>query len=351
MLHRIHRLFLCVLYIFSCTRADAQYDDTLNYYTWGAYYYEPVEEVQMVEIVFGVADFRQEMERHRRNTFFEMPDPNPVAYLFRDMKGNILRSYNLFGYDVKDFELKAPGTIPAKELRKHNSERYLWINNCFRSKQPLGRSMWVFRYADVDQSNQTFGLIDQLGRPVLFPQYTNIISVWERTISGVKKGDRWGGIDMYGNEIVDFKYDTASVSSIGKGVLMMTRNNKVDYYDHTGTKLNAKPYDFGETFWSRRARVQRNGKYGFIDSTGAEVVPLIYDYAETFYYNVAIVKLNGKFGLVDNMGALHTEIIYDQITDIYDEEKMVTVGYRARIGENWYLYNRDGKPMESTLEK
>jgi hypothetical protein len=335
-----------VLIVFSFTETNAQYNDTLNYYTWGAYYYEPVDEVQMVEIFFGVADFRQEMERHRRNTFFEMPDANPVAYLFRDMKGNILRSYNLFGYDEKDFELKAPEKVPAKELRKHTSERYVWISNCFRSKEPLGRSMWVFRYADVDKSNQTFGLIDQLGRPVVFPQYTNIISVWERTISGVKKGDRWGGIDINGNVIVDFKYDTANVSSIGKGVLMMTRNNKVDYYDYTGTKLNAKPYDFGETFWSRRARVQRNGKYGFIDSTGAEVVPLIYDYAETFYYNVAVVKLNGKYGLVDNRGTLHTEIIYDQIIDIFDEKELVTVGYKGRIGNNWYYFNREGKPIE-----
>lgn len=346
MLHRIHRLFLYVLIVFSFTETDAQYNDTLNYYTWGAYYYEPVDEVQMVEIVFGVADFRQEMERHRRNMFFEMPEANPVAYLFRDMKGNILRSYNLFGYEEKDFELKAPDKVPAKELRKHTSERYVWISNCFRSKEPLGRSMFVFRYADVDKSNQTFGFIDRLGRPVVFPQYTNIISVWERTISGVKKGDRWGGIDMNGNVIVEFNYDTASVSSIGKGVLMMTRNNKVDYYDHTGTKLNAKPYDFGETFWSRRSLVIRNGKYGFIDSTGTEVVPLIYEHATSFYYNVAVVKLNGKYGLVDNMGTLHTEIIYDQIVDIFDEKELVTVGYKGRIGNNWYYFNREGKPTE-----
>ena len=77
---------------------------------------------------------------------------------------------------------------------------------------------------------------------------------------------KWGGIDIYGKEVVPCKYDRIC-----------------DFQDEL-------------------ALVSLNGSWGFIDKTGKEVIPLKYDYASEFSAGIAATELYGNWGYIDKQG-------------------------------------------------
>ena len=84
---------------------------------------------------------------------------------------------------------------------------------------------------------------------------------------------KWGGIDIYGKEVVPCKYDDVALS-----------------------------------FSEGLARVILNGKWGFIDTSGREVVPCKYDYVLDFKDGLSEAILNDKWGYIDKQGNWYNEM-------------------------------------------
>lgn len=312
-----------------------------EYYNYGVSYYEFVDDIQMVMIFFGVADHQEAFRYSRMNSSMYIPEPNPAIYLFRNRKGEVLRAYNLCGSNISDYNVLPPGSVKQHDIQKHRTESYSFVENTRKIERFNNR--YSLKYADADLTNARWGIIDKKGNIIIKPGYQEIFAVTKTGVLQAKLGDKWGVLNPKGEKLQPFIYDEMQCISYNGGSFLAKRKNKYSFFDSNGIKISRREYDFAETFWSRRARVAINGKYGYIDSTGNEVIPLIYKRAEPFYYNVAVVGDGKKYGMINNTGQIIEPLIYDRITDNYDEEKMVTIGYFGFINEKKYKFDRDGK--------
>jgi len=312
-----------------------------EYYNYGVWYYEYVNEIQMVMIIFGIADHQEAFRYSRMNSSMNIPDPNPTIYLFRNKKGEIIKAYNLCDSKISDYNILKPEAVKQKEIQKHRSGSYSIVENTKKVERYNNR--FSLKYADVDVTDAKWGIIDINGNVIIKPQYQEAYGVTKNNIIQAKLNNKWGILNIKGVQIQPFIYDELECQGYNGGSFLGKRKNKYSFFDSNGTKISRREYDFAEIFWSRRARVAMNDKFGFIDSTGNELIPLIYKRAEPFYYNVAVVGDGKKYGMINNMGQIIEPMIYDRIIDNYDEKKMVTVGYFGFINEKKYEFNREGK--------
>lgn len=302
----------------------------------------------MVEVVFGVKDFRI-YDYERRAMPWHVSDPNPTVYLFRDLNGKIIKAFNLCGLSADEFNLLPPKLINPKKLLNHKTSRYSLIENCEPdTTTPVSQFEIGGKYANANLTKARYGLIDTLGNVIVTPQYQEAWVATKKNIVAAKSNNKYGILDEDGKILLPFIYDELECQSYNGGTFLLKKSKKFSYADSTGKIISKREYDFGESFWSRRARVSINGKFGFIDSTGTEVVPLIYKAAEPFYYNVAIVGDGNKFGMINNKGEIIEPIEYERIVDIYDEKEMVTTGYRGYKNNQPIIFDRDGRRVKGS---
>ena len=305
-------------------------------------YYNFYNGVQMVEIVFGVKDIHI-YDYERRAMPWHINHPNPSAYLFRDLNGKILKAYNLCGLRADEFNLLPPKLVNPSKLLNHKVSRYPLIVRCEPDSINHGNPFEIGgRYANANLIEAKFGLIDTMGQVILQPEFEQTYVATKKTIVA-KRNNKYGILNENGNTIQPFIYDNLECTSYNGGSFLLNRNGKFSYADSAGIIISKREYDFGENFWSRRARVSVKGKFGFIDSTGTEVVPLVFKTAEAFYYNVAIVGDGNKFGMINNTGEIIQPVDYDRITEIFDEKEMVITGYIGYKNSIKTYFNRDGK--------
>lgn len=314
-----------------------------SYYTYWPKYYEFRQDIQMVEIVFGIADVQEAFRYSRMNSAMPVPDPNPPVYIFRDRQGKILKVYNLCGTPVDSYKILPPTEVKTKDLNKHRVTRYPIVENCGTYGRVSMRLFDIYKHANANLELARWGVVDQLGTMLVFPQYEKLSVVTDQNYMLAMSKGKWGILDENGKHVQPFVFDELECWSYDGGMFLGKRKNKYSYFNSTGQQISTREYDFGEIFWSRRALVAINGKYGFIDSTGTEVVPLIYKNATSFYYNVAVVGDGKKYGMINNQGQVIQPLEYDRITDDYDEKMMVVVGYFGMKDGKQYHFNREGK--------
>lgn len=314
-----------------------------EYFGYTVNYYEFVDTVQMVEIICGVSDISVFQFQLRAYPWI-INDPNPPVYVFRNQKGEVLKAYSLCGLHISDFDILPPSIVNPKILKKHIYSRYSIIENCNEdSLKTSGPFTLGSKYANADLTNAKYGVVDNLGNVIVSPQYDFLGIATKENILMARLKNKHGILDEDGKVIQRIIYDELECQSYDGGMFLLTSNGKAFYANNKGELISKHGYDFGEMFWSRRARVSYNGKFGYIDSTGAEVVPLIYKNAEPFYYNVAVVGNGKKYGMINNLGGIIEPLEYDRIQDIYDEKEMVTIGYTGfKNGEAFY-FDREGK--------
>lgn len=99
-----------------------------------------------------------------------------------------------------------------------------------------------------------------------------------------------GFIDVNGNEVIPFIFDSAE--NFSEGLAAVKMNEKWGYIDLTGRVVIPCKYDWalGEgDFSDGRAVVEIDGKYGYLDATGREVIAAKWDYAHPFSGGFAVV--------------------------------------------------------------
>jgi hypothetical protein len=129
--------------------------------------------------------------------------------------------------------------------------------------------------------------------------------------------DKWGFINMSGEEVIPLIYEDVS-------------------------------YTF-DIFNEGLAGVQQNGKWGVINKSGEEVIPFIYEHVLCFYEGLAGVKQNGKWGYIDKTGAIVVPMKYDTVYGF--ENGLAEVGYSNYEEKEWWnwwllgLINRAGEEL------
>ena len=106
-----------------------------------------------------------------------------------------------------------------------------------------------------------------------------------RRVSASRIDNKWGCVNVKGEEIISIKYDGVA--------------------------------DFSEGL----AKIYLNRLYGFIDKTGEEIIPLQYSDVRypRFVGGVAIVEMDNKYSLIDKIGNKLTDNLYDKIFDFHED--------------------------------
>lgn len=184
----------------------------------------------------------------------------------------------------------------------------------------------------------------------------------------VSKAGKWGLLNDYGNEEIEIKYDSISMSSAG---VLVKLNGKWGITNDDGELATPIKYDdierhgFPRVSKTRLLAVIVNGKYGCLNPELKEVIPIIYDNMEILAFKYVVGTLgykkyllnemngelkcklafksvryfsenllavtdaeSGKGGLINGEGEVILDLLYDQVMD---------------GNMNVYVYKRNGK--------
>lgn len=158
---------------------------------------------------------------------------------------------------------------------------------------------------------------------ILPPVYDELSYGSDRLIS-VKKGDKYGVIDINGSEILPFNYDYLSKFQEGLAIAIKIQNNlaKQGFIDENGKVVVLMEYEphFSKgmsgdfLFRNGIAKVSKNKKFGFIDKNNKPVIPIIYD--EAVRINDEFIKVleynQRRAGVFDISGKVVLPVEYDE---------------------------------------
>lgn len=128
-----------------------------------------------------------------------------------------------------------------------------------------------------------------------------------------KKNDKYGLINMKGEEVTNFEYDEI-ISNFKEG-----------------------PHTNGNNYASSYGPIKKEKKFGLINKNGELITNFIFDFAEGFLYsnNFSVVKQNGLFGIVNNEGR---KLLFSKK---FDEAEALPMGIvRAKLGGKYFYYDK-----------
>ncbi|MCH2045095.1 MAG: WG repeat-containing protein [Saprospiraceae bacterium] len=146
---------------------------------------------------------------------------------------NSLREASL-SYEKQDYG-KVVDTL-TQAIKDINHEAFEQIEHAIRLVGFLENAE-----AFQDQRTRKWGFYDASnGNVIIAPKYTAAYNFREN-LAGVKKWDKWGFIDIEGNEIIPFVYDFAG--NFRDGVAEVIQHNTIFYINHRGERVDVQKGD------------------------------------------------------------------------------------------------------------
>lgn len=209
---------------------------------------------------------------------------------------------------------------------------------------------------------------------VVVPGEYDIIQNYSEGMAAVCKGNRWGYVDSYGNNIIPclyhsrLFYDNGVMDGWGEygapdeandfheGLVMIMKNGKAGFLDKQGKVAIPFLYERAKDFAEGFAAVKKAGKWGFINKEGKNVIPCQYDKVASFREGLVAVVKNGKSGYINTKGKEIVPFIYDKPEDwepLYDFHEGLAVvkkngvyGYVDKEGKSTFdvAANNTSKP-------
>ena len=209
--------------------------------------------------------------------------------------------------------------------------------------------------------NKKWGFIDKFGRQVVQFKYddyfssTDYFKYFHDGLAVVRLNGRYGCVDKYGREVVPCRYGRCDGVSEGMACVTLEIWNrcKWGYVDKSGREVTSFIYDIACDFHDGLACVMVNGKWGFVDKSGCEVIPCKYEPGDSvigltdlcidsdFHEGLARVKFNGKYGFIDKSGKDVISCKYDIVCNFSDG--LARVNMRGK----WGYVDKFGKELIS----
>lgn len=181
---------------------------------------------------------------------------------------------------------------------------------------------------DLKESKRNRDLLAQGKKP---DKYSSLGSFSEG-FAVVRINEKYGFIDMQGNELVPVQYDYVEKFSNGVAAVAIqvptTSSNE---------KYGITIISYGSHANSSGRRINR--KYGFIDTYGKVVTPLKYDEAKSFSDDMAMVRIQDRWGFINKAGQ---EVIAPKYTYVESFSDGVT---RVRIDSDIVYMDKSGKEV------
>lgn len=150
--------------------------------------------------------------------------------------------------------------------------------------------------------------IDTSGN-ILFPPLYQTTMPYNDGYAPVRRYDRWGMIDLQGNEVLPTVYEHLSTSD--HGTFFAGDSLGMALFDFGMKPLTPFIYQPVTTVSDQRIGVMRNDKYGFLDLQGNEVISCVFDEIGRFSLGRTMVRMGNKYGIIDTSGRTILPIEYD----------------------------------------
>lgn len=117
----------------------------------------------------------------------------------------------------------------------------------------------------------------------------------------IKKGDKYGMVDVNGNLFIAYRYD--SLLTFSEGYAAMEINNRWGYIDRLERIVIQPQFDWAGSFSDGRAFFGQDGKTGVLDQDGNILIEPIHEEITINSSGLYIVNTNNKYGLLNTNGA------------------------------------------------
>lgn len=195
------------------------------------------------------------------------------------------------------------------------------------------------------KEDDKYGMEDNNGNVVISVIYDDIY--YGEGLFCVKKGDKWGYVNIKEEEVIPIQYDKASSFSDGLG--RVEKDGKIMYVNKDGEEFIISEYETG-SFKKGLAEVEIDGKKGLINKQGEIVIAPKYDYIIIDDNGLIEVGRKKKQGIINRQGKVVLPIKYDFITAQYDwnssrdgNEYNSDGGFLINLGNKWGFANKKGK--------
>jgi len=107
----------------------------------------------------------------------------------------------------------------------------------------------------LDEKTDKWGFVNNKTHNIIIaPKYTAAYNFSEN-LAGVKKWERWGFIDIEGNEIIPFHYNY--VSHFQNGIAQVIKDNKTYCINHKGKRVEADVYEVEVPIDTKKEDIQK----------------------------------------------------------------------------------------------
>jgi hypothetical protein len=215
--------------------------------------------------------------------------------------------------------------------------------------------------------NGKWDFFDENGKSITGFQYDDM----ECFLSGrarVKKDGKYGFINTEGAVVIPLLYDDCELgftwhlsgSEQRNSPIWMKRGDKYGFVDISGNEIVEPQYEFAKPFSDNEdvslAAVVRNGAVGFIDETGKMVIPCMYESdlkdhcGYHFSGGFANVKQGGKWGVIDTDNRVVLPFLYDRFIAIrYNTAFRLAIRKRRKVSVDRKGNERAVKKNPATL--
>jgi len=166
-------------------------------------------------------------------------------------------------------------------------------------------------------SKAKYGFINQNGKIIIEPQFEDTLKfgngeMFSEGLHSVKKDDKWGFIDLFGNIVIPFEFTFVKSFSEGLAPVRVTRIEDGIY----------------KSYW------------GFINKKGEFVVKPKFSDAGQFSEGIAYVVTDGKVSYMNKQG----EVIISEVGDSWGEQAIFSEG-RAAVSKDrlWGFIDKEGE--------
>jgi len=192
------------------------------------------------------------------------------------------------------------------------------------------------------QKNKKWGIIDNLGKEIVAPNYDDI-GDFNAGFVWAKKQNNWYIVSGQTEILVPAVSKIENIEN--PDFILVQQGNKVGFMTAEGKWAIAATYDDARNFQHGLAPVKINGKWGFIDTTGKMIIPVAYHDALSFSPEGLAAVKDGKWGFIDRAGKVVIPFQYDitaALTFKKQEKGFIDGLARVKLNGKWGFIDTKG---------
>jgi len=200
-----------------------------------------------------------------------------------------------------------------------------------------------------------WGVMNITGKQILPFEYDAITFYSSEKLVQATKGDQFVFFDITGKLLFEKAKNVYSITSCGDGMITCKVNDKYGYLDLKGNEAIITRYDEAAAFANGLAKVGKKAQvsgsktlYGYIDKKGNELIPIKYETVGSFYNGLAYIRdpETNRYGFMDKTGKWVLNPAYLDVT-IFDNYGGAWV--KQTDGKYHYI-NKTGKDLGTLNE-